>query len=527
MASLKAILFLPYLSLILKALFPGISGPIACLSFIDDFVLVVNNIALCDNITQLEHAFTLFKEAMAAVGLRFEPNKTELMHFTPKDQHTPRGRKPIRFQTLFPSLPSIQLRSGNGRFPPVFIHPSKEWWYLGFYLNPFLSFSSHVSRYSNKALKVAQNLRIMGHCYGGIDPKLRRQVYYAVCWSVMTYGMPLWYHLHAKGVKNLVNRLTKAQNVAICWITGAFRTTPTFLMEFLSSIAPVHIRLDYQLRNFMVRVSTVPASHPLWLLASLVPVYSPHARAGQRKRPASENIHLLRSLVKDFRPFPLFSLLLRLGYCIIDHYMDRLLISVPPHPKKGTALFDQWLLAWRQDTLTVCNNAHYCIGMDASYKGEHIASAAIVVQFQQLLVYQSNHPCSAHSSFNGELQAILDAVEYIALYLQGRVIIITDNEATIKAAVSNSLHSGFHASLHICKMLHKWFCHSPQNHLQLRWFPGHEGLELNELADSLAGQAFPSVPPLAVPTSASHRQSFKACAVIDWRLQALPLLQAR
>ena len=32
---------------------------------------------------------------MAAVGLRFELNKMELMHFAPKDQHTPRGRKPI------------------------------------------------------------------------------------------------------------------------------------------------------------------------------------------------------------------------------------------------------------------------------------------------------------------------------------------------------------------------------------------------------------------------------------------------
>ena len=116
---------------------------------------------------------------------------------------------------LFSSLPSIQLRSGHDRFTPVTIPPSKEWRYLGFYFDPFLSFSSHVSRYSNKALKVVQNLRIMGHCYGGLDPKLHCQVYYAACWSVMTYGMPLWYHLQAKGVKNLVNRLNKTQNVAL------------------------------------------------------------------------------------------------------------------------------------------------------------------------------------------------------------------------------------------------------------------------------------------------------------------------
>ena len=96
-------------------------------------------------------------------------------------------------------------------------------------------------------------------------------------------------------------------------------------------------------------------------------------------------------------------------------------------------------------------------------------------------------------------------MEYVALALQGHVIIIADNEAAINAAVNNSLHSGFHASLHICKMLHKWFQCSPQNHLQLRWFPGHENLELNELANSCAGQDFPSVPPRIIPTTASHR----------------------
>ena len=273
-------------------------------------------------------------------------------------------------------------------------------------------------------------------------------------------------------------------------------------------------------------MSTVPASHPLRLLASSVPIHSPHARARQQKRPASENIHLLRSLVKDFRPCPLFSPILRLGYHIIDQYKDRLLLSMPSHPKKGTALFDQWLSAWRQDTIRACDNAQHCIGTDASYNGEHIASAAIVVQSQQHLVHQSNRPCSAHSSFDSKLKAILDAVEYIDLSLHRRVIIIADNEAAIKAAMSNSLHSGFHASLHICKTLHKWFRRSPQNHLQLRWFPGHEGLELNELANSLAGQNFPSVLPLVVPTTASCHQSFKARAVINWRLQALPLLQA-
>ena len=157
----------------------------------------------------------------------------------------------------------------------------------------------------------------------------------------MTYGMPLWYCLHGKGVKLLVKKLNKTQNVALRWISGAFRTTPIFLLELFAGIAPVSVRLDYQLRNFMARVSTIPASHPLRLLASSTPSFSEHAHRRQRRRPASDNIHLLPQLVHDFRPFPLFSLLLRLGHHVIDIFTHQLSFAIPKHPTKGTALFDQ------------------------------------------------------------------------------------------------------------------------------------------------------------------------------------------
>ena len=116
----------------------------------------------------------------------------------------------------------------------------------------------------------------------------------------MTYGMLLWYQLQSKGVKLLVQKLSKMQNVALCWISGAFRTTPVFLLELFAGIAPVHIWLDYQLRNFMACVSTVLASHPLRLLATSALIYSSHACKTQRRRPPSENIHLLCQLIHDF-----------------------------------------------------------------------------------------------------------------------------------------------------------------------------------------------------------------------------------
>ena len=102
-----------------------------------------------------------------------------------------------------------------------------------------------------------------------------------------------------------------------------------------------------------------------------------------------------------------------------------------------------------------------------------------------------------------------------------------DNEAAIKAATDNSSHSGFATSLCICKALDAWFKKSPTNLLEIRWFPSHKGLVLNECADTLAGASFPFVWPKPTITSASHRHTFMLDAVKDWHSQALPLIQQR
>ena len=262
-------------------------------------------------------------------------------------------------------------------------------------------------------------------------------------------------------------------------------------------------------------------------MASCTPTFSQHATHPQKHRPQSDNIHLLRQLFQDLRPFPLFSPLLRLGHRVVDVFSDRLSFATPKHPKKGTALFDQWLLGWRQDMLSICSAASHSIGTDASFKGLGVAMAAFVIQSQGQIIFQSTRPCSAHSSFDGELQAIHDAIEYMEASLTGSVVIVADNEAALSTACSTSIHSGFHSSLAVCKLLARWFHRSSENQLHLRWFPGHEGFLLNELADSLAGQDIPCVHPRIQATIASRKRAHMTRAVSDWRLQALPLMTQR
>ena len=186
----------------------------------------------------------------------------------------------------------------------------------------------------------------------------------------MMYGLPLWYRLKGKGIKSLVNCLNKTQNIALHWITGAFHTTLVVLIEFFSGIAPVRVCLDFQLKDFLVCISTVPSSHPLCLMATQFPVHLTHATVWRQQRHASsENIMLLQLLIKDFNPFPLFLPLLRLGHRIADIFPHCLQLNVLPHPPKASALFEQWIIGWTQVTLDAISVTDFSIGMDTSFSG--------------------------------------------------------------------------------------------------------------------------------------------------------------
>ena len=195
--------------------------------------------SLASNIDKLEDTYRSITKAFRKLGLSVEPSKTELMHFATKNLSTHRRCKPLQFQVPFSSLPSVELHPLSQSKPTVIILPTKEWHYLGFFFDPFLSFSSHVNCYTNKALTTVNNLRILGHPYNGLNPQLQKLVYMSVVWSVMTYGLPLWFKVNGKGIKNLVAKMQTVQNKVARWIMGAFCTTLLAHLEYLAGLPTI------------------------------------------------------------------------------------------------------------------------------------------------------------------------------------------------------------------------------------------------------------------------------------------------
>ena len=148
-----------YNSAITRLLFPFDSTlRFNCSSYIDDFILVVMSPSLSSNVDKLEDGYRALAKAFHKLGLAVKPSKTELMHFAAKNLATKRGQKPLQFPIPFASLPSVKLHPLAKNEPTFIIEPTKEWHYLGFFFDPFFSFSSHVSRYTNKALTTVNNL---------------------------------------------------------------------------------------------------------------------------------------------------------------------------------------------------------------------------------------------------------------------------------------------------------------------------------------------------------------------------------
>ena len=134
--------------------------------------------------------------------------------------------------------------------------------YLGFFLDPSLSFREHIRIYSTKACSTTGALRMLGNSARGVDPTSKRKLYLSNVLPVLLYGAQLWWHPQWKGRKGIGRMLQRAQGRAARWITGCFRTTPLGSMDLLAGLIPVQIQVDRYMTRAGLRARTLHDGHP-------------------------------------------------------------------------------------------------------------------------------------------------------------------------------------------------------------------------------------------------------------------------
>jgi hypothetical protein len=99
--------------------------------------------------------------------------------------------------------------------------------YLGFWLDPELSFTSHRAKAVAKAGTSLVALRGLAGSTWGVSIMAMRRIYQAVVIPQMLYGAAAWYQasMPAKERYHIVQQFASVQKRAAVLISGAFRTT--------------------------------------------------------------------------------------------------------------------------------------------------------------------------------------------------------------------------------------------------------------------------------------------------------------
>ncbi len=167
-------------------------------------------------------------------GLKFAPQKYELIHFTR--------------QRAYDLSATIQLEGTT-------LEPKESVRVLGVWIDTKLNWKSHAREVSRKMASQTQGLYRVAASTWGATFNHSRQVYSAVVRSALCFGAPTW-HTPSKGpekVKGLAKKLGKYQNSCLRTIAGAYRATSVRQLETETFVPPLEVYLNRRMAAYHLR----------------------------------------------------------------------------------------------------------------------------------------------------------------------------------------------------------------------------------------------------------------------------------
>jgi len=166
------------------------------------------------------------------VGLSVNPDKTGLIAFTRKK----------KLQWFFePQHFGLKLRLSG----------SVE--YLGVILDSRLTWREHMEVKVRKAQNLLWACRRACGMGWGLRPKVAHWLYVAIVRPTISFASLVWWP--GCQTASTKSKLSKVQRLACLGITGAFRTTPTSVMEVLVGLPPLDLVIQGEVRS---------VAHRLW-----------------------------------------------------------------------------------------------------------------------------------------------------------------------------------------------------------------------------------------------------------------------
>ena len=220
---LSPILFLLFSSELLEILE---SGDTRGSAFVDDTNMLTVSSSVTVNCRRLEQAHDKCLAWARRHGVKFAPDKYQLIHFT-RRRNTPGLGCPIRIQGF------------DGK-------PCDGFRVLGVWVDKGLTYHKHAQKAADKAmLRLNSTLRIVQSTWG-LTFQHTRLIYLAVVRPTLAYGAPVW----TKGsegnnpTKALLDPLMKVQNIGLRKIAGAYKAASIQSLERETEVEPIDLYLE-------------------------------------------------------------------------------------------------------------------------------------------------------------------------------------------------------------------------------------------------------------------------------------------
>ena len=211
------------------------------ISFVDDIGLVVECDELGRGTMQLECIATDAMRWGSNNKVEFEVSKTEVLVFSRRRKVLQKARNAV-------------VRVGEQTFK---INQGATKW-LGFWLDPKLSFKTHFEKRMASANGALRRVASLSSSNGGLSVSLMQRVVVAAVTSVALYGAEVWWRgqqYRLKKLQVLLNRQAKA-------ITGLLCSTHLAFLWQESRLPRAQDLLDYRQTRYAIRALNADGDHP-------------------------------------------------------------------------------------------------------------------------------------------------------------------------------------------------------------------------------------------------------------------------
>jgi len=211
----------------ISAMFPCLAEKhpdVESISFVDDMGFVLRCAELDDGTEKLESVARHALDWGCDDKVEFEISKTEVLVFSKR-------RKVLQ------ASKEVAGRIGEQEFA---INQGATNW-LGFWLDPKLSFKTHVTKRLS-AQATLQRIKSLGASHGGLPMRLMRRVVVAAVNSIALYGAEVWW----RGQQDRAKRLQLLLNSQARAITGLLPSTSVSTLLSAACLPRADELLDYR-----------------------------------------------------------------------------------------------------------------------------------------------------------------------------------------------------------------------------------------------------------------------------------------